>query len=184
VNGRIEKTKKDIEDEKQRLEDINGGALARKTEELEEARAKAFEAKAEFDRHRGGRARLESDLNDARKAAKDAIAPVEKKRAEIRQCEETLRNLQRDQGEHIRAFQDKMPVLLRAIRSHRGFREQPVGPAGTHVRLLKPEWSSILEKALAGPLNSFIVTSKHDQEILSELMRQVDWSVWSNLSQK
>ena len=73
------------------------------------------------------------------------------------------------------AFHERMPLLLRAIRDDDRFREKPVGPVGNHIRLLKPEWSSILEKALGGTLSSFIVTSMPDQSLLSDVMKRVNW---------
>ncbi len=101
--------------------------------------------------------------------------PIESKKAEIRQAEDTLRNLQRDQGQHMAAFHERMPYLLRAIQEEPGFRDKPVGPVGNHIRLLKPEWSSILEKALGGTLSSFIVTSIQDQALLSDMMKRINW---------
>ena len=177
VNTRIEHAHVDIALERKRLDDVNGGVHARKAQELEEARAQATEEKIAFDRHRGARAGLETHLQDAQSGLREVIGPVEMKKAEIRQCEDTLRSLQRDQGQHLAAFHERMPHLLRAIRDEPSFREKPVGPVGNHMRLLKPEWSSILEKALGGTLSSFVVTSKQDQNLLSNLMKRVNWSV-------
>lgn len=68
-----------------------------------------------------------------------------------------------------------MSRLTSAIRQDDGFIQKPVGPLGSHVRLLKPLWSSILEKSFGAALNSFIVTSKQDQSRLSSLMKRVGW---------
>lgn len=70
-----------------------------------------------------------------------------------------------------------MPALLRAIRDERSFNEPPVGPVGQHVRLLKPEWSSVLENSLGSTLGSFVVTSKQDLNTLSNIMQRVKWCV-------
>lgn len=182
MHARIDKTNKDIEQEKKRLEDVNGGAHAKKVEDLEDARSKATEAKVEFDKHREALPPLEMDLRTAQAENRMLFVPIESKKAEIRQCEDTLRSLQRDQGQHMTAFHEKMPLLLRAIRDESRFREKPVGPIGNHVRLLKPEWSSILEKALGSTLSSFIVTSIQDQALLSDVMKRVNWYeswIWS-----
>ena len=71
-------------------------------------------------------------------------------------------------------FPDKMPILLREIGRENSFSQKPIGPVGNHVRLLKPEWSSQLEKAFGATLTSFIVTSKRDMEILSRIMKRVN----------
>ena len=41
-----------------------------------------------------------------------------------------------------------------------------------YIKLLKPEWSGILEKTLGDALNAFVVTSKKDQSRLSAMIRQ------------
>lgn len=94
---------------------------------------------------------------------------------DVQQCEERLNSLLRDRGQQQQGYPPNMPRLLNAIRQDNGFQQKPVGPLGTHVRLLKPLWSSILEKSFGGALNSFIVTSKQDQNRLSDLMQRTGW---------
>ena len=93
----------------------------------------------------------------------------------MRQCEEQLNNLKRDQGQQQVGFHPNMPRLLRAIQQEDGFQEKPIGPVGSHVRLLQPSWSTILEKSFGGMLDSFVVMSKSDQALLSNLMKRVGW---------
>ena len=71
-----------------------------------------------------------------------------------------------------------MPRLLHAIQQDDGVLERPVGPMGSHVRLMQPSWSSILEKSFRAGLETFIVTSKQDQSRLSTLTQKVGWQVW------
>ncbi|KAI9785860.1 MAG: Structural maintenance of chromosomes protein 6 [Peltula sp. TS41687] len=174
VHDRIKKTSTDIELENKRLEDAHGGSHARRVHELEEARRTAADAKMEFERHRQARPQLEGALKNTQGWLDKSRQTLDSKRSEVRQCDETLRSLLRSQGQHVEVFHERMPLLLRAINDERRFRQMPVGPVGNHVRLLKPEWSSILEKSLGGILSSFIVTSINDQNILSELMRRVN----------
>lgn len=174
VHARIERTNKDIEAERARLDNVNGGAQARKAEALAEARAKAIDAKVEFDSHREARAALDRQLYEAQQHNQNLSPPIAEKKAELDNCQRTMQSLQRDQGQHMAAFHERMPLLLRAIRDDDRFREKPVGPVGNHIRLLKPEWSSILEKALGGTLSSFIVTSMPDQSLLSDVMKRVN----------
>jgi chromosome segregation ATPase len=68
-----------------------------------------------------------------------------------------------------------MPQLLSAIARERSFNQRPVGPVGNHVRLKKPEWSAVIEQSLNNTLNSFIVTSKKDMNILMQIMQRVNW---------
>ena len=102
-------------------------------------------------------------------------APISSKRDEVQQCEERLNTLVRDRGQQQGAYKPSMPRLLNAIRQDDGFLQKPVGPLGNHVQLLKPLWSSILEKSFGAGLETFIVTSKQDQSRLSVLMQKVGW---------
>lgn len=107
---------------------------------------------------------------------------VQRKREEVRTAEGRLQDLSKSKGQHLSAFHHKISTLLRAIQSESRFREKPVGPVGNHVRLLRPEWSSVLERSFGASLNSFIVTSKQDQNLLSELMRRTQWWVFPSLA--
>ncbi|KAI9822924.1 MAG: Structural maintenance of chromosomes protein 6 [Thelocarpon impressellum] len=171
---RILKAQADIERENERLEAANGGGHSRRVAEIEEARAKVTEAKVQYDEHHAALPSLEAELHGAERGFKDAYRPIEFKKVELRQCEDLLQTLTRNRGEDLGAFHENMPRLLRAIREEIGFRERPVGPVGNHIRLKKPLWSSILEKSLGGALNSFIVTSKSDQSLLSNVMRRMN----------
>jgi chromosome segregation ATPase len=95
-------------------------------------------------------------------------------KAEVDQAESNLRNLNRE-GIRRTGFNERMPALLKEVEIERSFSRKPVGPIGSYVSLLKPEWSSILENALGTTLNSFIVTSKRDMNILSHIMQRVGW---------
>lgn len=108
-------------------------------------------------------------------AYKDSKFPIDSKQKEIQQCEDRLNNLLKDRGQQQGAYSGNMSQLLKAIREDQGFLQKPVGPVGDHVRLLKPLWSSVLEKSFGGTLSSFIVTSKQDQSRLSALMQRVAW---------
>lgn len=90
-------------------------------------------------------------------------------------CEDHLNGLVRDRGQQQGAYKPSMPRLITAIRQDEGFLEKPIGPLGNHIRLLKPLWSSILEKSFGGALETFIVTSKRDQSKLSALMQKLGW---------
>ncbi|KAI9807767.1 MAG: hypothetical protein M1825_005072 [Sarcosagium campestre] len=172
----IVRTEQDILKEQKRLEDANGGEHARRQADIDVAKDDAISAKVRLDDHRSAKPGLEKELLAAKAKAREAGVPIGLKRTEIRQNEDNLQSLMRDQGNQQGGFPESMPILLRAIRNESGFREMPVGPVGNHVRLLKPIWSSILEKSFGGALSSFIVTSKADQDLLSSIMRRVKCS--------
>lgn len=171
----IKKANDDIALELRRLEERNGGSHAERLAEIEASREQATEARRIYEEHNEKLPALEEVRREAEMALQRSKEALEPKRAEIRICEERISNLQRNRNEQASAFPPGMPQLLRAIKEDAGFREQPVGPIGKHIRLLKPVWSSILEKSFGATLNGFIVTSKQDQIRLSGLMRKVNW---------
>ena len=167
--------KKDIIEERQRQERANGGQHAQKLADIQDAKAKAEEIKLEMENHGREFRDLEKELHGADEALKQMKPTIAEKRDNVRKSENQIQNLMRDQGSWIKAYHANMPKLLNAIRNEPRFKHQPVGPMGRHVRLLKPEWSSILEKQFGASLNAFVVTNKSDQSLLTDLMRKTNW---------
>jgi chromosome segregation ATPase len=164
-----------MEDENRRLAEVSGGGYARKQEECEEAATRASAARKEYEEHQPAAISLQEDVKTAGKEMDSAKRQCDSKKNDITQAENRLRTLTREDGQRHTGFPDKMPALLRAIQQERSFTSQPVGPIGDHVTLLKPKWSSILENSFGATLSSFIVSSKRDMNILSNLMGKVNW---------
>ena len=91
--------------------------------------------------------------------------------SQSRNSENHLGELQQAAKEHRRAFGNNIDSLLRDIGNAR-FKEPPIGPVGLHVRLKKPEWSSILETVFRNVLNSFIVFDFQDQALLLNIFKK------------
>ena len=174
---RIRTTKADVQEEYRRLGDIDGGNNARRLVEIEGKNGDAAAAKERFRQHERNISALEEAQRIAEKALRESQAPIMSRKSEIQEHEQRLDGLLRDRGQQQGAYPASMPRLLRAIEQDGGFRQLPVGPVGKHVRLLNPVWSKVLEKFFGGALNSFIVTSKEDQNRLSNLMQQHRWYV-------
>lgn len=172
----IEETQRKIEEEKQRLEDLDGGSHARRLAELEQKKAEVDEARNRYETHRRDVDRLQEDINKADRDLQAKHEPVTKQRSDIEQAENRLRSLTRDRGQQQGGFHEKMPMLLRAIEQEQyKFSRKPVGPLGNHIRLLKPKWSGVLESSLGANLSGFVVTSKSDSNTLSGIMKRVGW---------
>lgn len=180
LNLAIEGLKQEIIDENKRLADIAGGDIARRQEEIAQRRAEADEAEEKLNQHQGRFKNLQDAVNDAEQNAKQATIPIQKQKKEIDQAETLLKSLSRDRGQTLSGFSEKMPQLLAAIAREKSFNQRPVGPVGNHVRLKKPEWSAVIEQSLNNTLNSFIVTSKKDMNILMQIMQRVNWYDFSS----
>ena len=177
ATARVVALQKSIDDEYQRLSDADGGRHVERLQEIEKRKAEAHEAKSTLIAQQNESSNLDERVRHAKQNHEDSKKPIEEKRVAIQGAENRLDRLMRDRGQQQNAYPAAMPRLLSAIRQDDGFREKPVGPIGKHVRLLKPAWSSILERQFGSTLDSFIVTSKSDQDRLSSLMKRIKWYV-------
>ena len=143
--------------------------------EIDQKREEAEAAKIRVQDHGDRR----QTLLDNRKRADDDYQqsqnPIKAQRREIKEKETRFSSLMRDQGQQQQSVSANMARLLSAIRQDKNFLQKPLGPLGNHVRLLKPVWSSVLEKSFGGSLDAFIVTSKQDQNRLSDHMHRCNW---------
>ena len=165
----------EIEEEHRRLSDADGGRNAERRQEIEEKREEAGRAKDDLRNYEDDLPRLEDLRRYAADEHKRAQNEVNKQRINKQQAEERLNKKMRDRSQQRSPYPQSMQQLLKNIQEDGGFQRTPVGPIGQHVRLSKPEWSSILEKSLGSSLDSFIVTSKEDQTRLSALMKDNKW---------
>jgi len=167
ASNKVDKFLQDIEEEQRRLEAANGGAHARKLEEIKEAEGAVLNAREAFDQHNEKLAGLEDARQRGKAREKEMTAPFAAKRKAVEDARERLQTLNHDRGDSMAGFDKRMSFVLQQIRNDVGFREKPVGPLGMHITLLKPEWSHVLESTMAQSLTSFIVTNKPDQARLT-----------------
>jgi structural maintenance of chromosomes protein 6 len=119
---------------------------------------------------------LQEAFTNAREEKTRVNREMLQKRDEVLRAERNVQTLQGREQHWMDSYPNRnLPKLMRAIEKENGFRERPVGPMGRHVKLLKQEWSSILEKQSGGSLSAFVVTSKADQDLLSVLMKETNW---------
>ncbi|KAL1619236.1 Structural maintenance of chromosomes protein 6 [Diplodia seriata] len=171
-NAIIGKIQSDIEEERRRQDDADGGEHGIRLQEIEEAKAVAQEKKAIVEELHNGFPILEQ-ARDGAKTHLDAFRPIlQQKKNDVSQQQRHIDEIRKNRGSWMAGFDQNLPALLRAIDNETRFHNKPVGPMGRHIRLLKPEWSGILEKSAGMQLNAFVVTSKHDESILRELMHR------------
>lgn len=163
ASRKVKDYERKIREEERRLEEVNGGALSEKQQELEEVNRAVEDIRKSQMAHAERNPSLVKDLNDAQKKLQDSEGLVTQKRQEVTSAETRLRTLSSNRTDPLAAFEQQVPQLLRLIESDTGFSQKPLGPIGTLVQLTKPKWSSILEKVFGGILNGFVVGSKSDQ---------------------
>ncbi|PIG83440.1 DNA repair protein Rad18 [Aspergillus arachidicola] len=158
AEARINETQQKIEEENQRLVDLSGGSYTRKQEQLERAKAEAAYASTQYEEHQRNADRLYRDLEVAGKEVESLAAPLSRTKADVEQAEKLLWSLSKEGGPKNSGFHDKTPSLLRAIQQEEA----------------SPKSLSVPSNSFGTTLNSFVVTSKRDMEILSRIMRNVN----------
>lgn len=175
ADRQMKKLEADIESENERIRDANGGQYAQKLDDLQAAKQEAERLSGELHGF-GSRFRdLDLEKQEAEEAEVVAKDDVRQAREALQAGQRSLKTLEDSRGQWLRAYDDgkqTMKRLLNAIDGDTRFKKKPVGPYGRHVRILKPEWTSIVESSFGQHLSAFCVTSKDDERVLSDLMRR------------
>lgn len=173
-NARQRKTKleKEIAAEQARLDAAEGPEHGERLQRLEQLKQNVEEVKDRQKEHRATLPPMEREKENARTAEREAKQPIEEQARVLERAGGLVGQLLRSQGDRYRGYKPGMADLVRAIHNETRWRSRPVGPAGVHVRLLKQEWSSIIEKTFGGVLDSFFVTNSEDQRLLKDLMHR------------
>jgi structural maintenance of chromosomes protein 6 len=170
----VEKAKAKLQAEEQRQAELAGDVPQQKQEELEQARQREVEIKEELNESRAALPPLERTKAELRKELDKLGGLINGKRREIMSAESRLKELEQNGSSAMSGYETTMPALLKAIENDQGFRQKPVGPIGSHIRLKKAVWSPVLERTFGNGLNGFVVTSKRDQLRLSAMMDRLN----------
>lgn len=169
----VTRLESEVQEERQRLANRHGEAHMERERRLSELKKQAGEAKAAFDEHRKEYPDLEKAVKDAQQRLQEAAQPLDAARNDVNDARAALNRVSNQQGRKYAPYHPKMEDLCNAIARETRFRAKPVGPMGVHVQLLKPEWSSLVEVTFGNSLDSFVVTSKYDQNILQSLSGRI-----------
>ncbi|CAO3611465.1 unnamed protein product [Mucor hiemalis] len=117
------------------------------------------------------------ELNAEIKEAKDKRHRKSGELAELRKRAEEMQNLittlESQRGDRMRAYGANMPRVLDEIRRERRWQKRrPVGPMGSTLKLLKPQFGDVLEQVLNKSLTSFVVESFEDKNLLLGILRR------------
>ncbi|KAK0611146.1 P-loop containing nucleoside triphosphate hydrolase protein [Immersiella caudata] len=166
-------TQKKIEAEERRLEGTNGQAHSNKLQELEKAKKKVDDITKELEENKAAEQGIKESDEDAEKRLGLKSRELDGKKREIVVAEGKISSLDKNLRSKFDGYEAKVPDLLRMISDERRFRDKPIGPLGVHVKLLKPQWSAILESTLGRTLNGFLVTNNDDSRLLRDMMKHI-----------
>jgi chromosome segregation ATPase len=92
-----------------------------------------------------------------------------KRRKDI--AEKNIKNLESQRGDKMKAYGHRMPQVLAAIRQEtRWEKRKPIGPFGSTIELIEPDFANVLESVLNKSLNGFVVESFNDKNLLYKIL--------------
>ncbi|KAG6003238.1 hypothetical protein E4U21_002238 [Claviceps maximensis] len=172
AKGDIRTYETKIQEELSRLNESTGSIRTQKEHEKERAQTRQADLDKRIEDCRHQLPILTSEVTKVEEMIRGQQQIKDRKRKDIAQVEQSVNELQKSTASAYDGFDRDISQLARVIASDSGFDSKPLGPLGVHIRLLKPEWSGILEKTLGEALNAFVVKNKKDQSRLSGFIRR------------
>lgn len=167
----------EIADEEDRLHSAEGPQYFERVRRLEELRDTVTDVEHRINAHASQRAELDAKKEATRAEFDNSKGPVNVQSEEVEKRRNFVARLQSQQGSKFSSFRPNMAQLVNAVDKETRWRKKPVGPMGLHVKLKKPDWSSIIEKTFGGVLEAFVCHNKADQTLLSQIMKRVNCPV-------
>lgn len=161
-----------IADEERRLAEATGDGRARKEADLNAAREAVGRIKNEIDESQRKITEIGKELEDARRSQSGLRDSRNAKKAEIHALEKRIHELRQSRGSGLAGYDPNMPRLLKMIEEDNGFEHKPIGPIGRHIQLLRPEWSTIIERILGLTPSGFITLNLRDSVRLRGLIKR------------
>lgn len=163
--------------EEQRLADAEGGEQAERVERLQALKEAADQVKREQQEHDEGFHDLDRRRVDAEQSLAESKPALKNASDALGSAQKQLNDLQRSEGRPLDPYAPQMVNLVKAVNAETRWGEEPVGPLGTHVRLLEMKWSSVIETTFGQNLAAFACTSQGDRKLLEAIMRRLNFHV-------
>lgn len=168
----ILKMQASMEQERARLEANSDGSGALMMQEMHAKEQQLADIKFKIQGLPPKKEKAESDKTVAHYKREDLSRTVKAKQTDLEGAQRQLDDLQKGDRDALAPYPQHVHRLLGMIDRERGWRQKPVGPLGTFVKLNQPAWSPILEKFFGTQLNNFAVVCKEDEITLSRLIKQ------------
>ncbi|KAM7221496.1 hypothetical protein V8F06_003068 [Rhypophila decipiens] len=162
-----------IAEEEKRLADTTGEAHASKMQELEKARAEIQRIQDEMANKKTREKELGPEIVEAKQTLGKLSDEYNLKRKDTDAAAARVRDIQKSTRGLYDGYERQVPQLLKLIAEEKGFAEKPIGPFGAHIKILKPQWSAIIENQLGKNLSAFLVTSVADKTLLTRLLERL-----------
>jgi chromosome segregation ATPase len=138
--------------------------------DIEDLKTKLNKDNTAYLNNRSNRDKYEAKLDQYNAS----ILTLEQKQREVTHDLSILKNrlehLQLARHNKLRIFGDKIPEVLKAIRSTSSFSYKPVGPIGLHIKLRDLKWKFAMDAVIGAYMESFVVRNFEDQRLLKNIL--------------
>ncbi|KAJ7069570.1 P-loop containing nucleoside triphosphate hydrolase protein [Mycena amicta] len=170
VDASIKGYEDQIAKEMKRLEADTESERQQTQNKIVQARDEQKTAETELDVIRDEIIAMEAQLSQLRKDGDEADRRGNDLRQQILQCDNAIQNCERAERDRYAAYGNNIQQVIKKIAETKWHGQKPLGPLGVHVKLLKPEYGSLLRQQLGSQLTSFAVTDARDFPILKRLL--------------
>ncbi|CAI2162914.1 7525_t:CDS:10 [Funneliformis geosporum] len=168
----VEKHQHRIDEETQKLKDVNRqkrndimNAIRTAEEQLETLVEEQKQCRSQL-------TELEEKSVHIRNQKLSWEGDLRRNQEDIARNENLLHQLREQKSNNLKIFGPTIPDVLNAISIEKRWNKIPVGPFGLYMKLLKPDWSDILESVIGNTLSTFAVNNHRDQRLLSDILKR------------
>ncbi|OLL22172.1 Structural maintenance of chromosomes protein 6 [Neolecta irregularis DAH-3] len=173
---KIADLEEDLVSEHKRLKSLDGGRQAQtivEKERLEEL------IKTLTQEQSGCKHRIE-ELDKLEEAKEEELYTcqrlINEKSSKIKNEQDLIASISKGQKDQLARFGGlAMVELIRDINASRNFKSKPIGPWGSHMKILKKEWTGVIETVIGGNVNAFLVRDFRERDILQKMLSSKTW---------
>lgn len=179
LNEQYRRKKGEMTDLQGRIdEEMRKGADGERRERLNQERKKLqTDCKDIAKKEREARDQVE-DLDTQVSTLGETLNTIHLRQEELQtnlaQLDALLSQLRASKANRLSAYGANIPKLIWMIKQYKGWKKEPVGPVGSHIKLKDISFGPLLESVIGNTLSAFCVTNHQDRAVLEDLRRRSD----------
>lgn len=164
-----------IKEEAAKLESANRNRREAYSRQISEVQSELETAQTGFESVEKQQIEVANQEENAKRRKDEMDIELRRTERERSDLEKSIRDMESQKENRLRAFGQKMPELVEAINRERRWRGRtPVGPFGRYIKLERPEFANVLETTIGRMLNNFVVETFEDKRLLSQMLDRMN----------
>lgn len=153
------------------MESENRSRREHTTQNIERLQAQLDETRNEFAAMEKKILSIANQEEEDKRRKEEMELDLRRTERELNDLEKSIRDMQSQKENRLRAFGHNMPELVEDIAREKRWRGRaPVGPFGRYIKLERPEFANVLETTVGRMLNNFVVETFEDKRLLAQLL--------------